>query len=201
MAQDMEQQAASLEELPTRFWIAFKKDEESLLNAIHQCRAMEVIDNKEDKSLHTCFVRTLNLEEPLIVSAYVPLIRLLRTQWSGHALDFYVRVKSHVTRISRIIQPFSIDPALIQRVQALQQRFEFEVQAPAIPVVVPGRKEAQTKRGRAPRHAAARKSRKAIASARTAKRTLSLRKRVQHLAKRAKPLVTKLDLARQRARR
>jgi hypothetical protein len=197
MAQDMEQQTASLKALPTRFWVAFKKDEESLVNAIRNCFALEVIDKKDDRSLHACFVRTLNLEEPLVLNAYVPLIRLLRTEWSGHALDFYVMVKSHVTRTSRIIQPFSVDPVLLQRVQSLQQRFEFEVQAPAIPIILPARKKARKKKAQAARNAAAHKPRRAIA----ATRTLSLRKRVQRMAKRSKPMVAKLDIARRRARR
>jgi hypothetical protein len=201
MAQDMEQQAASLEELPSRFWIAFKKDEEALINAVRKCNALEVIDKNDDRSLHSCYVRALNLEEPLIINAYVPLIRLLRTEWSDHALDFYVMVKSHVARISRIIQPFSVDPILLQRVQNLQQRFEFEVQAPAIPVILPGKKEARKKKGHARRRSVAHKPRKVIAASRTAKRALSLSKRVQRMAKRAKPLVGKLDIARRRARR
>jgi len=197
MSQDMELQAASLEALPTRFWVAFKKDEESLVTAVRNCIALEAIDKKDDRSLHACFVRTLNLEEPLILNAYVPLIRLLRTEWSDHALDFYVMVKSHVTRTSRIIQPFSVDPVLLQRVQSLQQGFEFEVQAPAIPVVLPARKKARKKKAPVARHAAAQRPRKAI----TATRSLSLRKRVQGLAKRSKPIVRELEIARRRARR
>lgn len=201
MSQDMEQQADSLVELPSRFWITFKKDEEALLDAVQKCHTLEVLDKKDDRSLHSCYVRTLNLEEPLILNAYVPLIRLLRIEWSDHALDFYVMVKSHVARISRLIQPFSVDSALLQRVQNLQQRFELEVQKPAIPIVLPGKKVARKRKGHARRQAVARKPQKVIAATRTAKRALSLRKRVQHLSKRAKPLVGKLEIARRRARR
>jgi hypothetical protein len=201
MAQDVEQQAASLEVLPKRFWIAFKKNEEALLVAVRSCAALEAIDKKDDRSLHACFARTLNLEEPLILNTYVPLIRLLRTEWFDHGLDFYVMVKSHVARITRIIQPFSVDPILLQRVQNLQQRFELEVQAPIIPAAPPKKKLLRKQKVHASRSAAARKPRKAMAASRAAKHPLSLRKRVPALAKRAKPMVAKLDIARRRARR
>jgi hypothetical protein len=201
MAQDMEQQAASLEELPRRFWSGFKKDEEALQIAVRNCLSLEAIDKKADRSLHACYIRTLNLAEPLILSAYVPLIRLLRTECFDHGLDFYVMVKSHVTRITRIIQPFSVDPLLLQRVQGLALRFELEVQAPVIPAALPKKKLSQKKKAHALRRAAARRLRKMIAAARAAKRPLPLRKRVPALTKRAKPLVAKLDIARRRARR
>jgi hypothetical protein len=110
-------------------------------------------------------------------------------------------VKSHVARISRIIQPFSVDPILLQRVQNLQQRFESEVQAPVIPVILPGKKGVRKKRDHARQRAAAHKPRKVIAVSRTAKRAISLSKRVQRMAKRAKPLGGKLEIARRRARR
>ncbi len=132
MAQDVEIQAASLEGLQPRFWKMLKSEEESLLATIRQEIPIKAIDKIEDRSLHSGFIHCLDFEEPLILRAYVPLIRLLRTEWSNRALDFYITVKSHVARISRMIQPFSIDPALIQRAQNLQQRFEFEVQSPPV---------------------------------------------------------------------
>ncbi len=201
MSQDMEQQAASLEGLHPRFWKVLKSEEEALLNAVRGCPQGQPTDNKEERSLHSCFVRSLDFEEPLILRAYVPLIRLLRNEPSNRALDFYIIVKSHVTRISRIIQSFSVDPALLQRAQKLQQQFEFEVQSPAVPEL-PAHNERSRQRKDLPSHEfAARKSLRAKASARRTKRALPLSERVQRIAKRAKPMVRKMEIARRRARR
>jgi hypothetical protein len=200
MAQDMELQAAGLEGLPSRFWSTLKSDEEATLAAIRECPSPQTLDIKEDKSLHHCFICSLDIEEPLILRAYVPVIRLLRTEWSGHALDFYILVKSHLTRILRIIQPFSIDPVLHQRVQELQQRFEFEVQRPALVKAVPKQRDVRKKVGKISRAAAGAKSRKGKPAVRAPKRALPLAKRVQQIAKRSKPLVRKIEMTRRRAR-
>jgi hypothetical protein len=200
MARDMELQAASLEGLPSRFWSMLKSDEEALLGAIRECPSPQAIEIKEDRSLHHCYIRSLDIEEPLILRAYVPVIRLLRTEWSDRALDFYIMVKSHMARISRIIQPFSIDPVLLQRVQNLQQRFEFEVQRPAIADVVPKQRGVRKKTSATSKVIAVAKSRKGRVAARTAKRALPLAKRVQQIVKRGKPLVHKPEITRRRAR-
>ncbi len=201
MAQDLEQQAASLDGLPSPFWNMLKSDEKVLLDVTRECISLQTLENHEDRSLHHCYVRTLDIEEPLILRSYVPLIRLLRTEWSDHALDFYIMVKSHMARISRIIQPFSVDPVLLQRVHNLQLRFEFEVQAPVIAEVEPPRKVARIKRAGSSRPGAVQKLRKAPTASRTTKRALPLAKRAQHIVKRTKPLVHKLEISRRRARR
>lgn len=201
MAQDMAQQTASLDRLPSHFWKLLKSDEEAPRNAIRECLSFQVIDENEDRSLHRCFVRSLDIEEPLVLNAYVPLIRLLRTEPSNHALDLYIILKSHVTRISRMIQPFSVDPTLLQRVQNLQQRFEFEVQAPAVARALPPKMAVTRKKSQSTPAIAARKTRKARVAARSASRALPLTKRVQRIAKRAKPLVRELEIARGRAQR
>lgn len=200
MAHDMELQAASLEGLPWRFWSMLRSDEEATLAAIHECPSPKAIEIKEDRSLHHCFVCSLDIEEPLILRAYVPIIRLLRTEWSDRALDFYIMVKSHMARILRIIQPFSIDPVLLQRVQNLQQRFEFEVQSPVVMEVAPMQKAARKKPRAASKAKTGAPSRKGKAAARSAKRALLLAKRAQQIAKRGKPMVRKLEIAPRRAR-
>ena len=202
MAQDLEIQAASLEGLQPRFWKMLKSEEQTLLGAVREGIPIQALERNEDKSLHGCFARCLEFEEPLILRAYVPLIRLLRTEWSDRALDFYIIVKSHVARISRMIQPFSGDPAFLQRAQNLQQQFEFDVQAPPARVIVAPPKQIQHKKKRHIASAAAdKKSHKIRTETRSAARTHPLSERVQRLAKHGKTLVRKIELPRRRARR
>lgn len=201
MAQDLELQAKSLDSLRPRFWKTLKSEEEALLGVLKERSTLQSADNKDDRSLHGCFARCLDFEEPLILRSYVALIRLLRIESSDHALDFYILVKSHIARISRMIQPFSIDPALLQRAQNLQQQFEFEVQRPPARQAVAQKVSSQKKKMQASRTSAARKPHKARVAARSAERTHPLSERVQRMAKRSKPLVRKLEISRRRARR
>lgn len=201
MAHDLEIQAASLDGLQPRFWKMLKSEEATLVGAIREGIPVRSLDKNEDRSLHNCFALTLDFEQPLILRAYVPLIRLLRTEWSNRALDFYIIVKSHVTRISRMIQPFSMDPMLLQRAQNLQESFEFEVQRPLIREMAASTGARQEKKKKHTVTAAARKPSKAHAGSRKAQRARPLSERVQRLAKHSKPLVRKLELARRRARR
>lgn len=202
MAQDLEQQQTSLEELSPRFWKVIKSDEEALLSALRECSAIHLLDNKEDIALHRCYSRCLDIEEPLILRTYVPLIRLLRTEWSDRALDFYIMVKSHMARISRIIQPFSVDPVLLQRVQNLQQRFEFEVQNPLIRKVSLRESEGRRhKKAHRKLVAVVKPERKLRSAASKAKPASRLGEHVKSISKRAKPLVRKIEIAPRRARR
>ena len=131
----MEQQAASLKSLPGSFWTTTENgrgDPERRARALLGSAASPAMGKQ---GAPHCFARTLDFEEPIILRTYVPLIRLLRTEWTDHALDFYIIVKAHVARLTRIIEPLSGDPSLTQRAPNLSAEFEREVQRPLHPVL------------------------------------------------------------------
>jgi hypothetical protein len=193
LAQDLEQQIESLRELPASFWRGHEVEVQVLQVAIAQCPPPKTGNGAEPASLHACFTHTLDFEEPLILRAYVPLIKALRADCTNQALDFYIKVKAHVARLNRIIQPFSGDPVLTQRTINLLQVFEREVQGPP---PLPARK---------PVAAAAKSARRArhphkTAHLRSGKGAQPLG-RTKGIAKHSKPLVRKIKLPRRRARR
>jgi hypothetical protein len=201
MSHDLEQQASSLVTLPPSLWKRLKVGAEPLLAALKTSMSAQPIEKNGNSSLHSCFERTLDLEEPLILKAYVPIIRQLRGESTDRALEFYIMVKAHVNRLLLLIQPFEGDPGVLQRVVGLQEKFEREVQAPDPAFVMQTRRRlyaavASTHRSDA------KKAHKPKASARTpkgAKKRLRLGNRPLP-AKRGKPLVGKLELRRSRAR-
>jgi hypothetical protein len=203
MAQDMKQQASGLEILPSSFWKKWKEEPEDFAQTLREFSSCQTIDTKESKSLHDCFALTLYMEEPLILRAYVPLIRHLRTEFSDRALEFYIMVKAHVARLSRLIQPFADDPALLQRVVNLQENFEHEVQTPpAPPVRLKAR--ATSKAGATTSPAPKRKTRKVPTAIKTSKKTqraLPLAKHAKRAETRPKGLVGQLEMPRRRVRR
>ncbi len=201
MAQDLELQAASLNRLQPRLWKMLRTEEEALLALLKDRSILQSLGNNEDRSLHSCFTHSLDFEEPLILGAYVRLIRLLRTEMSDQAIDFYIIVKSHIARISRMIQPFSVDPTLLQRAQNLQQHFEFGVQSPPAKQAEAQKQVQHKKKRKLSRAPETRKSRNTRVESRAAKRTHPLSERVQRIAKRAKPLVRKMEIQRRRVRR
>lgn len=199
MAHDKEQQVASLRSLPRSFWIELKKQEDGLLEATQSCLQFAERSKDEERSLKKCFTETLEFEEPIILKVYAPLIRQLRTEWTDHALDFYIMIKAHVARLLRVVQSFSGDPILVQRASTLLQNFEKEVQAPEVPpvpvVLSTSRKAASRKHGQDAHRAPTRK-----AQAHAAGRSLSLGKRTKSVTPRAKPFVKNIELRRRRAR-
>jgi hypothetical protein len=190
LAQDLEQQVASLRDLPASFWKGHEIQVKALQDAIAQCPPPRPGGNgTEPGSLHGCFTCTLDFEEPLILRAYVPLIRALRADCTNQALDFYIMVKAHVARLNRVILPFSGDPSLTQRTLNLLQAFEREVQGPPpLPARKPAAAAKAVRRTRHPHKSAQLRSGKAAKSLR---RTKGI----------AKPLVQKIKLPRRRARR
>jgi hypothetical protein len=187
MARDLEQQAAALKILPGSFWTHLKPDEATLKAALELCSS-ENVRSSGDRSLSGCFAAALGFEEPLILKTYVPLIRVLRTEsLTERGLDFYILVKAHVARLTRLIEPYSADPALVQRVHDLLETFEREVQRPPVPVGAHQVKGA-AKRSKRPRHEP---------STRIHVRTAQ---RPQKVA-RPKRLVKKLGLSRRQAQR
>jgi hypothetical protein len=190
MARDLEAQAESLKKLPVSFWVALKKQEKELTRATEL--SLEVEPNGFAGSLRECLTQTLDLEEPIILRIYAPLIRTLRSVWSDRSVDFYVMVKAHIARIERLVMSYSGDPALGQRCAVLFQTFEKEVQEPAAIEAAP-RKPVHRKA------VSSKKSGRPAAVRRAVVATTAKPSRV--LAKRAKPLVNKIEIPRRRARR
>lgn len=186
MSQDFMQQAGCVRRLPQSFWNHWKDDAGHILEGVSEpgCKP------SNDQSLHHCLRIVLDFEEPLILKSYVPLIRRLRAHWTEHSLDFYIIVKAHVARLTRIVDQFSGDPTLIQRATDLLDRFEREVQAPrSLAILSKGVSSAKAK---APAKRAAAKNR----SGRTPPRVLH-KSRTKVAA--AKPLVKRLARTRRRA--
>lgn len=180
MANDVSQQTRGLKALSHSFWTQFKNDSNGLSDETLKAVKQQIVEKTEDRSLRSCFERTLRVEEATILKLYVPIIRSLRRNWTDQALDFYIMVKAHLARIVRVTEAFSGDPAMIRRSHELLHTFEKEVQEPDTRDLEP-----QVK----PR--AARPVRKPA-------RTLA--KRVQSRHSRTKPMVEKISLQRRRAR-
>jgi hypothetical protein len=194
MAHDISQQIRSLNALPQSFWNQLKKDQDGISIEAAESIREQNIDIKEDQSLGLCFDHALRLEEPTILKVYVPVIRLLRENLTAPSLDFYIVVKAHLARITRMIESYSGDPVVIQRSNSLLQTFEKEVQEPRIEVRGSEAHKApagQTTQRKEPM----KKSRKAVGKAHP------LAKRTKILHSRTKPLVKKVGLQRRRARR
>jgi hypothetical protein len=200
MAHDKEQQIATLRSLPPSFWSELIKRRDGLFEAAQSCFPPAEYSKDEERSLKKCFAKTLEFEEPIFLKVCAPLIRQLRTEWTDHALDFYIMIKAHVARILRVVQSFSGDPILVQRASTLLQDFEKEVQAPEAPQVTvaprASKKAVAWKRNRAVRKALTHK-----AKAQPSSRSLSLSKRTKSITPRGKPLVKGIELHRRRARR
>jgi hypothetical protein len=194
MAHDVSQQIASLDALPPSFWNELRKDQDGLSIKAAESEQHQVIDNEEVNSLRACFDHALRLEEPTILKVYVPLIRRLRENLTAPALDFYIMVKAHLARITRVTEAFSGDPLAIQRSNLLLQTFEKEVQEPHVEVRVLDGNKAHADRVSRPKEPV-KKSRQPAAKERP------LAKRAKILHSRAKPLVKKVGLQRRRAGR
>jgi hypothetical protein len=140
MAHDILQQMASLKSFPSSFWIQLSKDQDRRMEADIQSAKLQITEKPEVLPLKQCFETALQFEEPTIMKIYVPIIRSLRRNWTNTALDFYIMVKAHLARITRVFESFSGDPLAIQRSNLLQQSFEKEVQTPR-EIVRPAEKE------------------------------------------------------------
>lgn len=196
MGHDLQAQVESLKKLPPSFWQALKSQEKDLSRA---AAMLCPHSNEISGSLQSCLSKTLDLEEPIILTLYAPLIRRLRSEWNEHALDFFVMVKAHISRLTQSIQMFSGDPALILRCTGLLQNFEKEVQEqPAVEDIKSAKRsnKASKKPVQARKKATAAKQQKIKTSA-GKNRALALAR----IAKRSKPLVQKIEISRRRARR
>ena len=195
MAHDMTQQKHSTNALPPSFWHQLKDKQHELAGAITEGK--QASEKKGDQPLRSCFEQALAFEEATILKIYVPIIRKLRENWTEKALDFYIMVKAHLARITRVIQSFAGDPVTIQRSNLLLQRFEKEVQEPQVVIErkLPKVRAAQAAREKLP--AKPQKSQKKA----VARHAPAIGKREKTHHKRTKPLVEKIRLSRRRAQR
>jgi hypothetical protein len=191
MAHDITQQISSLNALPSSVWNRLKNEREGLAETISANSRSRGAEKMHDRSLRTCFEHSLHIEEPLILKAYVPIIRSLRENQANQSLDFYIMVKAHLARISRVTQAFSGDPIVIQRSNLLLQNFEKEVQEPQVPVVLEKKK---THISNAPSRTKPSRTTAKHVSLPSSKRPLSR-------TGRTKPLVDKVELRHRRAHR
>ncbi len=194
MSLDLEQQAGSLQAVAATYWRQLKPQEDAQTSAVQS--TFRVPESIENKSLLDAITLSLDLEEPIILRFYVPLIRLLRANEASRELDFYILVKAHVTRLQRIVHSFSGDPILSRRSDTLMETFEKEVQAPTVaPTAVRAASRATPMKSKRPGEAR---------KARAAERARQPRPRGKHsriVPKRAKPMVKKIGIRRNRAHR
>jgi len=197
MVHDMSQQVNSLNELPSSFWSRLKNEQAGLVEAIASSAHPQIPERIADQPLRKCIELSLNIEEPIILKVYVPIIRSLRENPANQSLDFYIMVKAHLARITRVTQSFSGDPLVIQLSNLLLQSFEKEVQEPQV--------HSTRKVANAVHHVVS-KSRSGKQEAKPTRKAAKLK--VHPLAKRslnrpgrAKPLVDKVEIRRRRARR
>jgi hypothetical protein len=136
MAQDVSRQIVNLHDLPKSFWTHLKKDQRTLPKTIKNEVTPQNIENTSELSLSECIESAIRSEEAIILKIYVPIIRNLRKNWTGQALDFYIMVKAHTVRIKRVAEAFSGDPVVLQHSSLLFQRFEKEIQEPEVEVIL-----------------------------------------------------------------
>ena len=135
MAQDVSQQIQGLHELPKSFWTRFQKDQNELMQTIKADIKPQNHEIEKDISLSECIEKAIQSEEAVILKIYVPIIRNLRKNWTGQALDFYIMVKAHTVRIKRVAEAFSGNPIVMQHSALLFQGFEKEIQEPDIELI------------------------------------------------------------------
>jgi hypothetical protein len=193
MALDISKQINSLKVLPASCWNQLKKDSDSQFESSANVSNKQSHENSEVMSLKDCFNLTLQIEESMILSIYVPIIRNLRGNWSNSALDFYIIVKSHVARIVSAIESFSGDPVLIQRAHVLLEKFEKEVQEHTAKLKPAAKKTPIT-------HAVHIDEPKETPR-KPLKPSNPITKHAKNAHNRAKPLVKKAETARKRAQR
>ncbi len=193
MAGDLSQQIRSMSAFPQSFWNQLKNSQGVLTEGIKEGAAHQDIADEGDQALKDCFELALRWEEPVILKIYAPLIRKLRENPTAPVLDFYIIVKAHLARITRVTQSFSGDPGIIQRANTLQQAFEKEVQEPQVVILIKHKKSRVKPVAR--KEKAKKETRKPPVKARSAA------KPAQKLHRRPKPLAKKVSMARRRAHR
>jgi hypothetical protein len=194
MEQDLLAQAEGIKKLPSAFWMSLQKQEAELARAAESLYTG--FSGEQGGTLTACLSRTFELEEPVILSIYAPLIRRLRADWTEVALDFYVLVRARIIKLARLIQTYAGDPALCQRCAVLLVNLDKEVQEPNKVAVSRKRQTSQKSAGpvKRPVKAAAGRSKLAVSKKSPARQR-------DRVAKHAKPLVKEIGISRRRARR
>jgi hypothetical protein len=182
LAQDLEKQKLAVQSLSRAFWKQFEEQQEGRQAATAASSSVSV-PHEEETSLTRCCVQLLDFEEPLILQMYAPLIRHLRTQSNEQATELYIMAKAHVVRLTRLIQPFSGDPALVGRALTLLHGFEREVQTlePILDLKVgltAARKAQADAKAKEPQKRVATKAGRAASKSRAAQRTKPLVKKI-----------------------
>ncbi len=194
MAHDWVSQAESLKKLPTAFWLSLREDEKKLAQAAESQLAQ--YNGESAAGLTGSLALALRQEEPVVLTIYAPLIHRLRTNWTDLALDFYVLIRLHLSRLTQFVQAYAGDPALSQSCTMLLVNFEKEVQKTDEIPVKPSMKKARKLSAHARRH-------QEKAAVRTQRQTAKARPARNHvrIPKHTKRIVKKLEISRRRARR
>jgi hypothetical protein len=198
IAGGLDVQGAVLKNLSPSFWKFLNEDEAgSILEAAKQAVALKGPSDSGQVTLHEYLTRTLDLEEPTVTRVYAPIVRDLRANWTARAMDLYVMVRSHLTQLTRLIEPFCGDPSLCRRCSSLADRFDQEIQrSKVVEKEKPGSSSAKTGKAATKSRPAARTKR----PGKSARVTSSRGRRPQRLVKHSKPLVRKMKIARRGAR-
>lgn len=198
IAGGLDAQGGVLRDLSPSFWKFLEEGEAaSILEAAKQAVAAKGPASSGQVTLHQYFTRALELEEPTVTQVYAPIVRDLRANWTSRAMDLYVMVRSHLTQLTRLIEPFCGDPSLCRRCTSLADRFEQEIQRPKV-IENEKPKGARAKTGKAAKQAGT-----AVRTKRPGKAVRasgSRGGRPQRLVKHPKPLVRKMKIARSGAR-
>jgi hypothetical protein len=198
IAGGLDAQGGILKNLSPSFWKFLDEGEAaSILEAARQAIGEKGVADSGQVTLREYFTRALELEEPTVTRVYAPIVRDLRVNWTARAMDLYVMVRSHLTQLTRLIEPFCGDPSLCRRCASLADRFEQEIQRPkVVEREMPGSKKARSGKPAKQARAAARTRR----PAKPARASGARGSRPQRLVKHAKPLVRKMKIARSGAR-
>ena len=139
MAGDVSSQIQSLKSLPSSLWNQFKNDaDNSFESAVKTVKDVSTPPaDIANISLRDCFEISLQMAEPAILKIYARVIRMLRKNPTMPALNFYILLKAHVTRLVRTTESFAGDPLLIRRAQLLLAGMEKEVREPALEIKTP----------------------------------------------------------------
>ena len=139
MADDISLQIQSIQSFPPSLWNRFKNvqddDFESAIKSVPSPPA-----DVANISLRDGFEISLQLAEPVVLKIYARVIRLLRENSTAPALNFYILVKTYVTRLARTAESFAGDPLLIRRAQSLMLELEKGIQEPAPEIKDPASK-------------------------------------------------------------
>ena len=127
MAGDISSQIQSLAALPPSLWNEFKNASDDDFESAIKNISLPLPD-LTDISLRDGFEISLQLTEPVVLKIYSRVVGSLRKNSTAQSLNFYMLVKTYITRLIRTTESFAGDPMLTNRAQMLLQRLEKEIQ-------------------------------------------------------------------------